>query len=314
MKKYTTPILYRVYNRPEITRKSFSIIQALQPQILYIFADGPRNNSVDQNNCKEVHNIVKNISWNAQVKFKFLQNNIGPRYAAANAIDWFFLHEKKGVILEDDVLSDMSFFPFCTELLNRYENDSRVMHISGNNFQFRSSESNYSYYFTSIPHVWGWATWKRAWKYNDVDIKNWRLLKKSDLLSSVFRNRFTEIFWTHEFDKVYSKYFSTSWDYQWFLAIWAQHGLNIMPNVNLVKHIGYGSSATHTREYPAHFIPQHKKMRFPLIHPPMMFPDFNADYFAQRLNFRPSNDPPGLLNKNKDWIKKRLLQFLYPYF
>lgn len=56
--------------------------------------------------------------------------------AVSSAITWFFQHVEEGIILEDDdVLPSTEFYPYCSELLQRYHSDPRIMMISADNFQ-----------------------------------------------------------------------------------------------------------------------------------------------------------------------------------
>ena len=37
-----------------------------------------------------------------------------------------------------------------------------------------------------------------------------------------------------------------TWDYQWTFTLWNNKQLTLLPNMNLVKNIGFGVDATHT--------------------------------------------------------------------
>ena len=52
-------------------------------------------------------------------------------------------------------------------------------------------------------------------------------------------------YWTRIFNSAY-KGGVDSWAYPWFYACWAQRGLTVIPDENLVSNIGYGCEATHT--------------------------------------------------------------------
>ena len=81
-----------------------------------------------------------------------------------NAINWFFKHEEKGIILEEDCLPNNSFY-FCEKMLLRYESNIRVGCITGVNFQGNRKVSKYSNYFSKYNHCWGWATWRESWNF-----------------------------------------------------------------------------------------------------------------------------------------------------
>ena len=167
-----SPILFLIFNRPETTKKVFSAIKEVQPPRLYIAADGPRSEQPDEaDHCELARTIATKVDWDCEVKTLFRDQNLGIRIAVSQAIDWFFEQEPEGIILEDDCLPDQSFFWFCKELLEKYRNDTRIMHIGGTNFQFGKNRTNYSYYFSRYAHIWGWASWRRAWEYYDEKLK-----------------------------------------------------------------------------------------------------------------------------------------------
>ena len=137
------PVLFLIFNRPETTIQVFSAIKKAQPNRLYIAADGPRSEYPDEeNHCKIARTIATNVDWDCEVKTLFRDQNLGCRLAVSQAIDWFFEQEPEGIILEDDCLPDQSFFWFCNELLERYRDDTRIMHIGGTNFQFGKNRTN----------------------------------------------------------------------------------------------------------------------------------------------------------------------------
>ena len=131
------------------------------------------NRKDDHQRVEEVHKITNCVDWNCQVKTLFRENNLGCKLAVEQAITWFFEHEENGIILEDDCLPNIDFFLFCEELLQKYQDDDRVFAITGDNFQKGRQYGNASYYFSKYVHVWGWATWRRAWKYYDNDLSFW---------------------------------------------------------------------------------------------------------------------------------------------
>jgi len=174
----TTPVLFIVFNRLDTTKQVFEEIKKAKPQKLFIAADGPRNFQ-EKNKTDVVRKyILENINWKCEVKTLFREKNLGCKYAVAGAIDWFFDNVEQGIILEDDCLPSQSFFKFCQEMLEKYKDDERVMHISGTNVE-GISKIDQDYFFAINFNVWGWATWKRAWKLYDINVTHWpRFLKE----------------------------------------------------------------------------------------------------------------------------------------
>lgn len=238
-------ILFLVFNRPEATRRVFEAIKKVKPTKLFVAADGPRNNRPDDiPRCEEVKKIIDGVDWKCELKTLYRKENLGCRVAVSSAIDWFFENVEEGIILEDDCLPDGSFFDFCSYLLEKYRDNDIVMHIGGNNFQKEIVGKENGYYFSKYPHIWGWATWKRAWqKY--VRFEN---LSRSDkLLGSSFYyfNLLEKLYWVSLFWCVKNKLINT-WDFQWVYSIWLNKGVCIAPTNNLVINVGIGKDSTNT--------------------------------------------------------------------
>jgi len=243
-----TPILFIVFNRPKQTKKVFESIKSAKPNQLYIAADGARKNNItDIRNCKLVREIIKNIDWECNVKYLISDENLGCKLAVSGAINWFFKNVEEGIILEDDCLPIDGFYNFCSTLLEKYRNDKEVMHIGGTNFQLNNSDSNQSYYFSRITHIWGWATWRRAWEKYDVNIKTYDTILLKEMFEKYAFNKQSFYYWLNAFNNVRKNKINT-WDYQWTYAVWKENGLAINPNKNLVSNIGFDSDSTHTNK------------------------------------------------------------------
>jgi len=160
-------------------------------------------------------------------------------------IDWFFSQVPMGIIFEDDCIPDPTFFTFCAELLMKYQDDERIMHISGNNFQNGQVRGDGSYYFSHYSHSWGWATWRRAWTQYHGSVANFETYYREDCIHELTLSPRAKKFWL----KVLRN--TAIWDSRWLYTTWYARGLSILPNQNLVSNIGFGSDATHTKEYTA---------------------------------------------------------------
>ena len=280
MKKsnFSTPILFLLYNRPETTRWVFSEIKKLQPKKLYLAFDGPKCQK-DKELINRVKLIFDEIDWPCQLKTLFRKKNLGCRQAVSGAIDWFFEHEEKGIILEDDCLPNQSFFFFIQEMLNRYKNDERIMMVSGTNYLIEYQKLDSDYFFSKHFTVWGWGTWKRAWDKYDVNIKKWPTIKKKKLLKKLIPDFYTRGYLKNAFDLVYNRQINT-WDIQWVFACIFNNGLNIIPRVNLVSNIGVTGSHSH-KKTESHFYQKKELDCKNLKHPLSLKPDA---YFAKKIS------------------------------
>jgi hypothetical protein len=297
-----TTVVFLIFNRPDKTKRVFEEIRRARPPKLLVIADGPRpDRPQDAAQCVAARAIIEQVDWPCNVQKNYSDANLGCRRRIASGLDWVFQTVEEAIILEDDCLPHQTFFRFCEELLEKYRSDERIMQISGDNFQFGRTYGKASYYFSRYPHVWGWATWRRAWQYYDVDLKEWLALKNKDEVLKRFSCRLESRFWKAVWDDVAMGKIDT-WDYQWSFACMAHNGLAIMPNVNLVSNIGYGHDGTHT-------IAQSKianlpvvRMEFPLIHPWLRLPDARADKQISKLFFR----MPSLASRASQRIRRRV--------
>jgi len=246
---FTSPILFIIFKRPDTTKRVFEQIKKIQPKQLFIAADASRTNKEGEELlCGQTKSLIlDNIDWECDVKTLFQTDNLGCGLGPVTAINWFFDHVDQGIILEDDCLPDLSFFKYCDLLLNRYKDNSKVMSISGDNFQKGIKRGKGSYYFSNIFHGWGWATWKRAWQLNDYTMADWPSFSKKKLLEKCNNDIVCFNYWNTIFESVYSKTINADpWDYQFMFSIWLNNGVNIHPNINLISNIGFGEDATHT--------------------------------------------------------------------
>lgn len=240
-----TPVALLIFNRPELTEQVFEAIRQAKPKKLLVVADGPRFLE-EAEKCNNARAVINKVNWDCEVLTNFSKINLGCKNRVSSGLDWVFSEVEEAIILEDDCLPAPSFFNFCQTLLEYYRYDKRVMHISGDNFQNSRKSNNFSYYFSKYSHVWGWASWRRAWKYYDVGMQTWSELEKISMINSMCESIYEQRYWNNIFENVFNGVIDT-WDYQWLYACWSQSGLSILPNSNLVSNIGFGPDATHTK-------------------------------------------------------------------
>ena len=279
----TTPVLFLIFNRPDTTQRVFNEIRKAKPKKLFVSADGPRKSkSGEYENCQSARDIIKQVDWDCEVYTNFMGKNLGCKIAISSGIDWFFNHVEEGVILEDDCLPHATFFSFCQELLNYYRDDKRIMMIGGSNFQFGRKRTLDSYYFSMYTIIWGWASWRRAWKNYDVNMKLWPEIRDGGWLQDLLGSKKSANHWAKMFENVYWGGIDT-WDYQWNFACWVHHGLTIIPNVNLISNVGCGKDSTHTSDSADKRANLHvQEMKFPLQHPSFVIHNMAADEHIRR--------------------------------
>lgn len=285
--KLKTPVAFFVFNRPETTKRVFQEIARAEPTKLLLIADGPRpQHPTDSSRCQLVREIVEQVSWDCEVKRNFSVENLGCRGRMSSGLDWVFREVPEAIILEDDCLPDPSFFRFTQELLERYRDQPNLMMIGGTNFQRGRQVSGDSYYFSRFTHIWGWASWRRAWQaHYDVAMKKWPEFHERKGLEQIFRDPKTVQYWTKIFAQMYRGEIDT-WDYQLLFANFYHGMLAATPAKNLVSNIGFGPGATHTFEVDNHQANAARHaLDFPLRHPQQLFANEAADDFVQKTCF-----------------------------
>lgn len=284
----TAAVVFLVFNRPTLTERVFERIRAARPPLLFVVADGPRPDRPDDaGKCAEVRRLIEEgVDWPCELVRDYSDVNLGCGRRVASGITNAFRRVDEAIILEDDCLPDPTFFPFCTELLEKYRNESEVGLISGSHHQAEYSYGADDYYFCRYGNIWGWATWGRSWQYFDYTMSDWPEWRESERLARLFPVRKVRDYWTEIWDRAASGEYDT-WDFQWTFCYMNRGMLGILPRIALIENIGFGSDATHTLEA----VPGAKvgSMGFPLRHPARMDADFEAEAQASRRYFsRPS--------------------------
>lgn len=252
------------------------------PERLFLIADGGRT-SQEHEQCQEVRQLVEAaIDWPCRVERLYSDRNLGCRGNIPRGITWAFAQVDRAVILEDDTVPTSDFFTFCAEMLERYADDTRVMTVSGTNyFPSCACFGAYSYLFSGYAETCGYATWARAWKLYDADLRAWPAARDAGLLKTGFLGKREQEYWFSALESVWSKTCECDpYDFQWLFASFLHGGLSIVPRANLVTNIGSGPEATHTKQgcqrllgRPAQVLPM------PLNHPPTVV---RSDVFDQQ--------------------------------
>jgi hypothetical protein len=267
------PVLLVIFNRPQETRLVVEALRNVKPARLFVAADGPRSDHhEDEEKCRIARKVATEIDWPCDLKTRFLDDNVGCGRGVSSAIDWFFQHVEHGVILEDDCVPHPDFFPFCAELFKRYEDDERIMRISGF-APYPVRRHPYDYHFSRRFRCWGWGAWRRAWKYFSYDLSAIDPNEFQEMLKSYYPFHFRRRPWKLNFKRTISGDLKT-WAFRWDVACFVQNGLTIVPEKNLIRNVGFGENATHTRNKATLFadIRVHS-LQFPLRHPPHVYAD-----------------------------------------
>lgn len=267
-------LLLIVYKRIDTLEKVLNQIKKVTPHKIYIAANSYKNEQ-EKEAVKQTRELIESsITWDCQVNKLYRDTHLSAKRSISSAISWFFEHEDQGIILEDDCLPTVSFFRFCDELLERYKHESQIMLISGwSALDFAPNKSvdtlspkaqlHEDYFFSKYPHIWGWASWARAWKKYELESSDFT----KDFSHFTFNSQEERGYWY----KVFSKYYrgeTDTWDYPWAFCIWKVGGLCVHPKNNMIQNIGFNrDDAAHTHGYSKLCRLPSYELAFPLIHP-----------------------------------------------
>jgi len=279
------PVLFVIFNRPDLTYRVFERIKKARPNQLFIAADGWRSDKPGEEQlCKKARSIVDKVDWSCELYTLFQEENLGCKFGPLAAINWFFKHVEEGIVLEDDCLPDLTFFKYCEELLSYYQNNLKILTISGFNYGY-ITDCHISYSFSQFMNPVGWATWRRSALIIDYNLKEWSKINKNWFLYSRLRSSMVDFDWKwvknwrSTYDDLTEKNVD-AWDYYWIYAGLKNRKYSVVPHRNLIKNIGFNESATHTRD-PEHPISKvgTSSIELPLTHPDSI--SRNVDYEEQ---------------------------------
>lgn len=245
LNKISNPLLLVLYNRPDLSTRLFEILSQIGVfEKVYIAIDGPRNKE-DTEKVKQVRELSRNLCLGGEVFIRESKENQGCKIGVRTAIDWFFSKETEGIILEDDCHPSSEFFDFMNIMLKKYRNDMRVAQISGTN-TIGYFDIDEDYFFSNFGNIWGWGTWRRAWKNYDRDMSSYKAVPhiKYNLRSKI-HFLFDGLLRIKNFDNAEQGKIDT-WDYQWMYTRLVENQICVIPSVSLVKNVGIGADATHT--------------------------------------------------------------------
>ena len=324
MNLFHTPILLITFNRPEHTRRVMEAVMAATPYVLYVFQDGVREgNENDLKKCAEVRQVVKELTQGTQIQLhtNYSEKNLGCGPGPTAALGWFFENEEMGIVLEDDAIPHPDFFPYCEELLIRYKDDPSVRAIGSMKIAEEEIFGDGSYYFSMMNrNLCAWATWKRSWKSFDISLKNVSRKDLNQALKWYGCGVLERSYWCDRLDEVhYNLCGGKSWDMQFLMSIWLNHGKGIIPNVNLSSNIGTVGEATHAMGEGNIIDNLPTKPILPIMHPGSYDIQRKADKYFYFSYFEPAKKDWGqimicrylanktlkkLVGHNGPWIKK----------
>lgn len=289
--KIDVAVLMLFFNRPDHFQKVFDEVRKARPAKLFLYQDGARESGM----CRVLRRAARlrrmRISIGSARCIVLIRPGIRDDPSGHLSQKWAFSMVDKCIVLEDDCVPSQSFFPFCKEMLDRYEHDERISMIAGFNEDEITGYCPNSYFFTSVFAIWGWASWRRVFEKRDEqyafldDAYTMRELKsfaksrklRSDLIRMMQDHRasgkqyFESLFWS---------------------AMLLSSGMAIMPARNLINNLGLSDESTHfsgsmkttPKAYRKIFMMKRHELEFPLKHPRYILEDVEYKERLYKIN------------------------------
>jgi hypothetical protein len=276
MTAFATPVVLFVFNRPAKLRRLLGVLERVRPTQLLVVADGPRaDHPEDAAACAEVRALVERPAWPCEVRRHYAAVNMGCDPRIASGIDWAFGEVEEAIFLEDDLLPDPSFFPWCAEMLARYRGApgaraNPVLQVAGRNELAQWEGTGGDHHLVRRASLWGWASWRSAWRsFSRIDLPG----DAAAIADQAAAGRLDPLVADHfvMLNRLAEAGEGTAWDYQWTLRQALVGALSVVPPVNLVANAGFGAGATHTR-----FAPDLRGL-LPVFEAPAPVPGFMAE-------------------------------------
>ena len=294
--KIDVAVLLLFFNRPESFGQVFAEVKKARPSKLFLYQDGPRGER-DMAGIKACREIAEDIDWECEVHRMYQEQNVGCDPSEYISQKWAFSIVDKCIVLEDDDVPSQSFFPFCKEMLDRYEHDERIVMVAGFNTDEVTPDVPDDYFFTTVFSIWGWASWRRVidqWdgKYSFLDDEyNMYQLRQ---LTQERRYRQTMLNMCYDHRALKKEYYESIF----WVCMMFNHGLAIMPTKNLVNNLGVtaggsthyaGSLETMPKALRRMFTMQRHELDFPLRHPRYVIE--NVDYLHRFYRINANGHP-----------------------
>lgn len=237
-----SPILLFVYNRPgHLARCLESLLrnEEARESELYVFSDGARGEG-DEKQVNAVREMLKGISGFRKVTVTERSGNIGLARNVIEGVTDLVNRLGRVIVLEDDLIVAPYFLRFMNDALDVYQNVENVGHIQACDFTKdpRLPET----FLIKWTGSWGWATWKRAWRYFNPDGK--ALLKQ---LEERHLTREFDFNGTYGFTRMLRRQIAgknNSWAVRWNASLFLNDILSLNVGRSLVKNEGFDGSGT----------------------------------------------------------------------
>ncbi|SEM77892.1 hypothetical protein SAMN05216436_107155 [bacterium A37T11] len=239
------PIVLFVYNRPEHTRRTLKFLQQnllADESRLFVYADAAAG-PLEEKAVAETREVIQHISGFKSVKVIQQKTNLGLANSIIQGVTEVVNAYGKVIVFEDDLLSSPHTLTYFNNALERYQQEEKVMQISGYMFPVKHAETLPESFFFRAINSWGWATWKRAWIHFEPDVT--RLYPQFNKQKIVdFSINSSMNYWKQLNDYKAGK--NKSWAIRWYASVFLKDGLVLWPAKSLIENIGHDGTGVHS--------------------------------------------------------------------
>ena len=243
------PIILFVFNRPEHTKRTLTFLSQnyLAPKSdVHIFADGPKENTTDENQKKieETRKVIREKFGFKSVSIRESEKNKGLAPSIIAGVTDIINKFGKCIVVEDDLETSPWFLTYMNDALEVYKDTPNVACIHG--YVEPHKKQLPETFFLKGADCWGWGTWKRAWDKFNPD--------GQELLSELHNRKCERHF---NFNNTYNYVGmledqiagrNSSWAIRWLASAYLNDMYCLYPNETLVLNVGFDGSGTHCGE------------------------------------------------------------------
>lgn len=277
------PIALFIYNRPEHTRQTLEYLEKndlADKSVLYVFADGPKENADDHvlQKINEARAIAQSKLWCKEVHVIESETNKGLSSSVISGVSKIINKYGKIIVLEDDLVTSEGFLKYMNDALNQYENEEKVMQVSGHCFPIANAFKNQSSFFIPMTTSWGWGTWQRAWTKFDPRATGYEILKSDKEAEKTF-NLENSYPYSGMLIKQMESSAIDSWAIRWWWSVFKENGIALFPDKSLVKNIGFDAAGSNTKGQNLFFLKDFDEKYYITSFPKQL--EINEDFFEK---------------------------------
>lgn len=248
------PVLVIGFNRPAFAQQVLQRVTQMNPSKVYFAVDGPRKQRPSDIHLVRQTQAASEIvaTRGIPILTRFAATNLGCRKAVQSALDWFFMNEARGIVLEDDCVPDHHFYDFCDHALDTEIGGERVLAAVGHSRLSIPTGDQLLRVGTRLGSCWGWAANSEDWlsSFRDLD-----KLADQKVRCKVLENLGSDLgtLRLREFDRaarLQKMGRIDSWDYPWALTRAVKGPWSVAPSRALIRNVGINHGATHQTRHP----------------------------------------------------------------